>query len=110
MLIDAFLDYLSFEKKYSKHTVTAYQNDLISFRDFCEIEYGEVDFTTTHYSQIRSWIVSLVNQEVGNRSINRKISSLKSFFKFLQKIEQVEANPLSKHKALKYTFFCLRYE
>ena len=101
MLIDAFLDYLSFEKKYSKHTVTAYQNDLISFRDFCEIEYGEVDFTTTHYSQIRSWIVSLVNQEVGNRSINRKISSLKSFFKFLQKIEQVEANPLSKHKALK---------
>jgi integrase/recombinase XerC len=101
MLIDAFLNYLSFEKKYSKHTITAYQNDLISFHDFCETEYGEVDFTTTHYSQIRSWIVSLVLQKVGNRSINRKISSLKSFFKFLQKINQVEANPLSKHKALK---------
>ena len=101
MLIDAFLDYLSFEKKYSKHTITAYQNDLISFQDFCETEYGETDFVKTHYSQIRNWIVSLVNQKISNRTINRKISSLKSFFKFLQKIQQIEANPLAKHRALK---------
>lgn len=101
MLIDAFLDYLSFEKKYSKHTITAYQNDLIAFKDFCETEYGEIDFSATHYAQIRSWIVSLVNLQISNRTINRKVSTLKSFFKFLQKIDQIEINPLAKHRALK---------
>ncbi|WP_198342122.1 tyrosine-type recombinase/integrase [Polaribacter sp. SA4-10] len=100
-MIKSFLEYLSLEKKYSVHTVTAYKNDLISFRDFCETEYNQENLVEVHYSQIRSWIVSLVALEVSNRSINRKISSLKSFYKFLQKTHQIEENPLSKHKALK---------
>ncbi|MCL7763191.1 tyrosine-type recombinase/integrase [Polaribacter sp. Z014] len=100
-MIDAFLEYLSLEKKYSIHTVTAYKNDLISFRDFLESEYGQENLLEVHYPQIRSWIVSLVDSKISNRTINRKVSSLKSFFKFLQKTKQIEGNPLSKHKALK---------
>jgi integrase/recombinase XerC len=101
MIIESFLEYLSLEKKYSKHTITAYRTDLISFRDFCETAYDQGDVSTVHYSQIRSWIVSLVNEGVTNRTVNRKISSLRSFFKFLQKIKKIEVNPLAKHKALK---------
>ena len=101
MLINSFLDYLIFEKKYSKHTVTAYQNDLQTFKIFCERSYGDGDLLQIHYSQIRSWIVSLVDAGISNNSINRKISSLKSFYKFLQKTDQLSTSPLLKHKALK---------
>ncbi|WP_334059071.1 tyrosine-type recombinase/integrase [Polaribacter sp. P097] len=101
MLIKAFLDYLSHEKNYSKHTVIAYQKDLNSFKSFIQINFGQEDLLEVNYSQIRSWIVSLVEDEISNRTINRKISSLKSFYKFLQKTEQIKSNPLQKHKALK---------
>ncbi|WP_051058598.1 tyrosine-type recombinase/integrase [Polaribacter sp. MED152] len=101
MLIKAFLDYLSHEKNYSKHTVIAYQKDLNSFKSFIRINFDQEDLLEVNYSQIRSWIVSLVEEEISNRTINRKISSLKSFYKFLQKTEQIKSNPLQKHKALK---------
>lgn len=100
-MINSFLDYLSLEKKYSVHTVTAYRNDLISFRDFIETEFNQDNLLEVHYPQIRSWIVSLVDLKISNRTINRKVSSLKSFYKFLQKTKQIESNPLVKHKALK---------
>ncbi|HCE53564.1 MAG TPA: integrase, partial [Lutibacter sp.] len=101
MPITSFLNYLSLEKKYSKHTVTAYQNDLNSFQLFCNLEYGNENIATVNYAQIRNWIVSLVNSKITNRTINRKVSSLKSFYKFLQKTKQIEASPLVKHQALK---------
>jgi len=100
-MIDAFLEYLSLEKNYSKHTVLAYKTDLLSFRDFCITEYNQEDLENIHYAQIRTWIVRLVNQEISNRSVNRKVSSLKSFYKFLQKTAQIEVSPLVKHKSLK---------
>lgn len=100
-MIDSFLEYVSLEKKYSVHTVTAYKNDLISFRDFLDTEYNQEELLEVHYNQIRSWIVSLVDSKISNRTINRKVSSLKSFYKFLQKTKQLEINPLAKHKALK---------
>ncbi|MFT6870523.1 MAG: integrase/recombinase XerC [Polaribacter sp.] len=100
-MIDSFLDYVSFEKKYSGHTVAAYKNDLISFRDFIVTEYNQEELMEVQYPQIRNWIVSLVDDKISNRTINRKVSSLKSFYKFLQKSEQIKINPLSKHKALK---------
>lgn len=100
-LIDSFLSYLSFEKKYSVNTVTAYKNDLISFKDFIETEYNQEDLLIVHYNQIRSWIVSLVELKISNRTINRKVSALKSYYKFLQKTEQITVNPLAKHKSLK---------
>jgi integrase/recombinase XerC len=101
MPIKSFLNYLTLEKKYSTHTIKAYKNDLNSFQLFCVNEYDNQSITTINYPQIRNWIVSLVNVNVSNRSINRKISSLKSFYKFLQKIKEIEQNPLAKHKALK---------
>ncbi len=101
MPVTSFLNYLALEKKYSKHTITAYQNDLNSFQIFCNQEYGNESIATVNYAQIRSWIVSLVNSNISNRSINRKVSSLKSLYKFLQKIKQIETNPLVKHQALK---------
>ncbi|TDQ23944.1 tyrosine-type recombinase/integrase [Tenacibaculum caenipelagi] len=101
MLIEAFLQYLEFEKNYSKHTIQAYKTDLIAFKDFCIVEFDQEELAEIHYNQIRTWIVSLINSGVSNRSVNRKISSLKSFYKFLQKIEEVTINPLSSHKALK---------
>ncbi|WP_435263944.1 tyrosine-type recombinase/integrase [Tenacibaculum sp. nBUS_03] len=101
MLISSFLEYLEFEKKYSKHTIMAYKNDLIAFSEFCVENYEENNLTRIHYREIRSWIVSIVNAGTSNRSVNRKISSLKSFYNFLQKIEEVDVNPLSKHKSLK---------
>ncbi|MEO9570299.1 MAG: tyrosine-type recombinase/integrase [Polaribacter sp.] len=100
-MINSFLDYLALEKKYSTHTVAAYKNDLISFKKFVELEYGQENLLEIHYSQIRDWIVTLVNSKISNRTINRKVSSLKSFYKFLQKTNQIEFNPLIKHRALK---------
>lgn len=100
-MIDAFLEYLLLEKKYSLHTVTAYKNDLRSFKDFLVSEYDQENFLEVHYPQIRNWIVVLVGENISNRTINRKISSLKSLYKFLQKTSQIEVNPLSQHKSLK---------
>ncbi|AXT58785.1 tyrosine-type recombinase/integrase [Aquimarina sp. MMG015] len=101
MFIKEFVDYLLLEKKYSTHTVAAYKADLLSFVQFYEDEYDVKDISKSDYTQIRSWIVSLVDKEVSNRTINRKVSSLKTYFKFLLKSEQIDKNPLAKHKALK---------
>ncbi len=101
MPINSFLEYLSFEKKYSKNTIVAYKNDLVGFQKFCDSEYGSTDLKQVNYAQIRNWIVYLVNLGVSNRSVNRKISSLKSFYKFLLKTGVVQLDPLSKHNALK---------
>jgi integrase/recombinase XerC len=101
MPLNSFLNYISLEKKYSTHNVTAYKNDLVSFQEFCVVEFESNDIVNVNYPQIRNWIVSLVNSGVSNRTINRKISSLKSFYKFLQKTKQLEINPLVKHNALK---------
>ena len=100
-MITSFLEYLVLERKYSNHTVTAYKNDLHSFFEFCKEEYETENLKDVHYSQIRSWIVKLVDEGISNNSINRKISSLKSFYKFLQKTNQITTNPLVKHKSLK---------
>jgi integrase/recombinase XerC len=100
-MIDSFLEYLALEKKYSKHTVTAYQNDVLTFFEFCKQEFGIDSLIEVDYVQVRSWIVKLVDQDISNNSINRKISSLKTFYKYLLKAKQIKANPLAKHKALK---------
>ena len=100
-LIDSFLEYLLLEKKYSSHTIKAYESDLISLQDFCRLNFDQENISHINYSQIRSWIVLLVDHKLSNRSINRKISSLKSFYKYLQKIKLIDINPLANHKALK---------
>ncbi|MFK5879989.1 MAG: tyrosine-type recombinase/integrase [Flavobacteriaceae bacterium] len=99
--ITSFIEYLSFEKKYSRHTTIAYQNDLKSFQQFCEQQFDDDNLVAVNYAQIRSWIVSLVESDVTNRTVNRKVSSLNTFYKYLQKTKQLEKNPLINHKALK---------
>lgn len=98
-----FTDYLSLEKNYSSHTVNAYLKDLETFLEFASENYEYKNLKKVNYSVIRSWIVSLVDSGISNRSINRKISSLKSYYKFLLKTKQIKENPLVKHKALKTT-------
>ena len=94
-------DFLLLEKKYSQHTAIAYQKDIEMFQLFLSREFPESKLSDVNYSQIRNWIVELVNTNITNRTINRKVSSLNSYFKFLLKIQSVEFNPLRKHKALK---------
>ena len=101
MGLAAFIDYLRLEKNYSEHTILAYERDIEEFSAFAKANYEQDDLTTIHYSQIRSWIVELVENGISNRSINRKVASLKAYYKFLLKIEAIKVSPLVKHKALK---------
>ena len=101
MPIKHFIEYLSFEKKYSSHTIRAYNDDLNSFQTFCKITFDNEKLADVNYSQIRSWIVKMINENISNRTVNRKISSLKSFYKFLVKTKQIKESPLLKHQALK---------
>jgi integrase/recombinase XerC len=98
---DAFRDYLQLEKKYSPHTINAYLNDIGYFESFNKEHFGQDTIEQVNYSQIRGWIVSLVEDGVSNTTVNRKIASLKAFYRFLLKIKQIQINPLLKHKALK---------
>ncbi|HEX8562554.1 MAG TPA: tyrosine-type recombinase/integrase [Flavobacterium sp.] len=97
----AFSDYLQLEKKYSAHTLQAYIADITSFAEFTISAFDGALPEQAHYPMIRSWIVSLIDHGTSNTSVNRKISSLKAFYKFLLKTKQIEINPLLKHKALK---------
>jgi integrase/recombinase XerC len=99
--LKAFQDYLHLEKNYSLHTVNAYVNDLIFFQEFLKINFEDESLEKVNYSMIRSWIVSMVDDGISNSSVNRKVSSLKSFYKFLLKVKQIESSPLLKHKSLK---------
>ena len=101
MMLQNFLDYLKLERNCSGHTITAYQNDLSAFQNFCKTEFEVTSLNEVGYPIIRSWILSLTKKGMSNLSINRKVSSLKSFYKFLQKIGEIETNPLVGHKALK---------
>jgi integrase/recombinase XerC len=101
MSFSKFFDYLSLEKKYAAHTVNAYRTDLEYFQSFCERLYDQEHIDHVVYPQIRTWIISLAENGISNRSINRKISSLNSYYKFLIKVKCIQVNPLAKHKALK---------
>jgi integrase/recombinase XerC len=97
----AYINYLSLEKKYSKHTVVAYVNDLDAFLFYFKTEFNSEFINDCNYAQIRSWIVVLVDRGLSNRSVNRKLASLKSYYNFLLLSNQIKVSPLLKHKALK---------
>jgi integrase/recombinase XerC len=98
---DAFRDYLQLEKKYSPHTVNAYLNDIVFFESFNKNQFDQENIDCANYNQIRSWIVSLADDAISNVSINRKMQSLKAYYKFLLKTKQIEVSPMLKHNALK---------
>ncbi len=99
--VKAYQEYLIKEKNYSALTVNAYLNDILAFETYLNTCYDAIDLKDVAYGVIRSWIVFLVENNNANKTINRKISSLKSFYKFLLKIKAIDANPLLKHKSLK---------
>jgi len=101
MSLESFISYLGLEKNYSPHTTKAYRNDILEFQDFCRQQFGIEDIAQISYNLIRSWIVSLVESGVSNRSVNRKIASLKAYYKYLLGAGVLTVNPLVKHKALK---------
>jgi len=90
-----FIDYLSFQKRYSPHTIVAYQNDLLSFFDFLAIQYGELQLPEIKPTFIKSWLADLKNNKMESKTINRKISSLKSFFKYQLKQGNIETSPMT---------------
>jgi integrase/recombinase XerC len=101
MSINRFLDYITHEKKYSSHTCVAYHKNLTDFQGFCSEHYQLDNIEQVDYSQIRAWIISLIENKNSNRSVNRKISVLGSYYKFLLKTETITLSPLKLHRPLK---------
>ena len=101
MLIEKFIDYLQIEKNYSSNTLFAYKKDLIEFKIFINENFEKHPIENAEYKVIRLWIVELVNKKLSNRSINRKVSSLKSFYKFLVTTNTISSSPLIAHSPLK---------
>lgn len=99
--IKSYKDYLEKEKKYSVQTSRAYLNDVNEFVRYLASLEERPEYVNVEYDHVRMWIVFLSEKGLSNRSINRKLSALKSFYLFLQRIQQVESNPLRLHKSLK---------
>jgi integrase/recombinase XerC len=99
-LIQDFSAYLKIEKRFSAHTILAYEKDLEQFTQFTELT-SMAQLKTLRSTSVRAWIVELMDQKISPRSINRKLSSLRSFFKWLKKNGWVSDNPLAKISAPK---------
>jgi integrase/recombinase XerC len=96
MLRERFIQYIQFEKRYSSHTVISYRNDLNQFFSYLEQEYQISDIKKVDHFQIRSWLVSLMEHDISARTVNRKITTLKSFFKYLIRESIITDNPMIK--------------
>jgi integrase/recombinase XerC len=99
--IDRFIAHLQFEKRFSAHTVTAYKADLIQFNDYLQTQYQFADIEQANHLLIRSWVVSLIELKLNSRSVNRKITTLRTFYRFLQREKVIVANPMLKIQAPK---------
>lgn len=99
-MVDSFLNFLQYEKRFSPHTVTSYKNDLSQFNTYLKSQYEE-EPQAASYTMVRSWIVQLVEQELDPLSINRKIASLRSYYKFLMRQGVISKDPMMKIKVLK---------
>jgi integrase/recombinase XerC len=93
-IIQPFLGYLKFQKRYSQHTIVAYENDLISFFDFIEIQYGSTPLAEINSVFVRTWLAGLKDNKMTSKSINRKISALKSFFKYQLRNGTLQVSPM----------------
>ena len=104
MSIHSFLEYISLEKNSSVHTQTAYRGDLEDFKGFLlkqDLPNQDSSLEEVSYGEIRSWIVCLIQKGNSTRTVNRKISVLRSYYKFLMRVGSIERSPLKEHKALK---------
>lgn len=93
--IQPFLDYLRFERRYSRHTIISYENDLTQFFDYLVTDFGGVEPARINAAMIRSWLASLKGDAMSAKTINRKISALKSFFKFQLREGKIAQSPMT---------------
>lgn len=100
-MVDSFLQYIQYEKRCSPHTLTSYQTDLLQFTQFLGTVYECKTPETATFAMIRSWIVSLVEEKRNATSVNRKIATLRTFYKFLLRRNTISNDPMLKVKALK---------
>src|SRR4051812_11734618 len=100
-MIASFLKYLRFQKRVSAHTLLAYQNDLEQLDRFLTENFPDDKIETAEYGQIRAWLVSLVDSALEPVSVNRKIATLRSFYKFLLREEVIKKDPMAKIRVLK---------
>lgn len=91
-----FIDYIQYEKRYSPHTVTAYRNDLDQFYAYLMSRYSVSDIHEVTHPMIRSWLVELMEEKISPRTVNRKLTTLKSYYRFLLKEGTVTVNPMRK--------------
>jgi integrase/recombinase XerC len=96
MKIESFINYLTYERRYSKHTIKSYRIDLIQFHSYLNRQYELTEIESATHIHIRSWIVKMVQEGISNRSVNRKISTLKSFFKYQKRKGLITSNPMQK--------------
>lgn len=99
--IQTFLDYLKFQKRYSQHTIISYKNDLEDFFDFIDGKYGKLPLPEISATFIRTWLANLKQHKIAAKSINRKISTLKSFFKYQLRKETLTVSPMATISSLK---------
>ncbi|MGY6744806.1 MAG: tyrosine-type recombinase/integrase [Cecembia sp.] len=100
-MLDSFINYLEYEKRASAHTVLAYRKDLEQFSEFCQTAFEKADIAQAEHAEIRAWIIDLVEEGLSSTSINRKIATLRSFYKFLLRSDEISKDPTYKIKALK---------
>ena len=95
LLIPPFIDYLTFEKRFSEHTIRAYHDDLADFAEYVRVEFGGMDIQRITPAVVRSWLASMKEAGLSSRSVNRKISSLRSFYKYQLRMGVVEQTPMT---------------
>ncbi len=100
-MVESFLKFIQFEKRYSPKTVISYKTDLNQFEEYLKKEFDNTQTQEANYSLVRSWIVNLVEAKLDTRSINRKIACLRSYYKFLMRQEIITKDPMMKIKILK---------
>ncbi len=100
-MVSYFIQHIKYEKRLSHHTVTAYESDMKQFSAFLLFQYELKEPEKADFQMIRSWIVALVEEKIENRSINRKIATLRTFFNFLLRHKNISTDPMLKIKALK---------
>ena len=100
-MVDSFLKYISYEKRYSQHTVNSYHQDLLQFSDFLDTKFNTHPLEGASQLMVRSWVLSLMDEGLSPKSVNRKIASLRSYFKFLLKREEISQDPTARVKLLK---------
>lgn len=100
-MIESFINYIEYEKRSSPHTVTAYRTDLEQAQEFVSISFELPDLSQCGHSELRAWVIDLVEQGLTTTSVNRKIATLRSFFKFLLRSRIISADPTYKLKTLK---------